>query len=154
MDFNKLRLEQMDAILGDLEVRALPPTPAGGWLRAIRQALGMTTRQLAARVGVQLSTLLAAERNEAAGTIGLNQLRRVAAALDCEVRYVVVPREPLKKRLEKRAEEIARRRTGDVAHSMALEAQATSEQFRDTQVAQIKEELLRGRWSKLWEPER
>ncbi|MBI2225187.1 MAG: helix-turn-helix domain-containing protein [Betaproteobacteria bacterium] len=109
MDSNKLRLEQMDAILGDLKVRALPPAPAGGWLRAIRQALGMTTRQLAARVGVQLSTLLTAERNEAAGTIGLNQLRRVAAALDCEVRYVVVPREPLKKRLEKRAEEKSRK---------------------------------------------
>ncbi|TAK37202.1 MAG: mobile mystery protein A [Lysobacteraceae bacterium] len=154
MDSNKLRLEQMDAVFGNLEERALPPAPAGGWLRAIRQALGMTTRQLAARVGVQLSTLLTAERNEAAGTIGLNQLRRVAAALDCEVRYVVVPREPLKKRLEKRAEEIARRRMGDVAHSMALEAQATSEQFRDAQVARIKEELLRGRWSKLWEPGR
>ena len=69
----------------------------------------MSARQLAERVGVQVSTLLGAEHNEASGSISLRQLRRVADALDCDVRYVLVPRSPLCERVERRAEAFARR---------------------------------------------
>lgn len=148
---NDLILHQVGQALASIERDALPPAPPSGWIRAIREALGMTARQLAARVGVSLSTLLGAEKNEVAGTISLNQLRRVAAALDCELRYVLVPREPLRARLDRRAEEIARARVTGVAHSMALEAQDAGAQSRTLQIAELKEELLRGRRSRLWD---
>jgi predicted DNA-binding mobile mystery protein A len=151
MEANDLILHQVDHALASITRDSLPPAPPSGWIRAIREALGMTARQLAARVGVGLSTLLGAERNEVAGTISLNQLRRVAAALDCELRYVLVPRDRLQQRVERRAEEIARARVTGVAHSMALEAQDAGVPFRAEQIAELKAALLRGRRSRLWD---
>jgi predicted DNA-binding mobile mystery protein A len=151
METDDLILRQIDHALASIKRDSLPPAPPSGWIRAIREALGMTARQLAARVGVRLSTLLGAEKNEVAGTISLNQLRRVAAALDCELRYVLIPRAPLQARVERRAGEIALARVAGVAHSMALEAQDAGVQFRAEQIAKLKAELLRGRRSRLWD---
>ena len=151
MNTDDLLLRQVGNALATIRPESLPTVPPSGWIRAIRTALGMTARQLAARVGVSLSTLLGAEKNEIAGTISLNQLRRVAAALDCELRYVLIPREPMQARIERRAEEIARAQVAGVAHSMALEAQDTGAQFRAKQIAELQAELLRGRRSRLWD---
>jgi predicted DNA-binding mobile mystery protein A len=152
MRTNDLLLRQVDEALATVRSSAsLPLVPPSGWIRTIREALGMTTRQLAKRVGIGLSTLIATEKNEAAGTISLNQLRRVAAALDCELRYVLVPRESLRARIERRAEEAARARVAGVAHSMTLEAQDAGKEFADAQVETLKAELLRDRRSRLWD---
>jgi len=151
MNTDDLLLHQVDHALASVRPESLPTVPPSGWIRAIRTALGMTARQLAARVGVRLSTLLGAEKNEIAGTISLNQLRRVAAALDCELRYVLIPREPMQARIERRAEEIARAQVAGVAHSMTLEAQDAGAQFRTKQIAELQAELLRGRRSRLWD---
>ena len=59
----------------------LPARPARGWVAAIRSALGMTTRQLAARLRIRQPSLLAIEKSEVAGTVSLNTLRRAAEAL-------------------------------------------------------------------------
>ena len=151
MRARQLRLDQLSSVLDPLARIDIPSSPPSGWLRAVREALGMSARQLAERVGVQVSTLLGAERNEASGGISLRQLRRVADALDCEVRYVLVPRSPLRERVERRAEALAREEVGRVAHTMALEAQGTGDDFARQQVDEIKTELLRGRWSRLWQ---
>ena len=65
--------------------------PQAGWLRAIREALGMTVRQFAKAAGAAPSSAQAAERAEARGDISLSTLSRYAEALGCEVRYVLVP---------------------------------------------------------------
>ena len=70
--------------------------PRAGWLRAIREALGMTVRQFAKAAGTAPSTAQAAERAEAKGDISLSTLTRYADALGCELRYVLVPRKPLR----------------------------------------------------------
>ena len=62
----------------------LSPWPSGGWLRAVRQALGMTTRQLAKAVGVTQAAVVDAEGSEAKGDITLTTLQRYAAALGCD----------------------------------------------------------------------
>ena len=145
------KLERIEQALAQVEPDALPSVPASGWIRAIREALGMNARQLASRVGVRVSTLLGAEKNEAAGTISMNQLRRVAAAMDCEVRYVLVPREPLRSQVERRAEDLANAGVASVAHAMAAEAADAGDEFWDAQIAELKAELLRGRRSRLWD---
>lgn len=146
-----LRLDQVDRALASPAASALPPVPPTGWLRAVRQALGMTSRQFARRAGLSLTATLAAERNEASGAISLAQLRRMAAALDCELRYVLVPRAPLRTRVEQRAEDIARRQVDAVSHTMALEAQDAGADFAARQIADVKAELLRGRRARLWD---
>jgi len=144
-------LPRIDRVLRGIDPDALPPVPSGGWIRAVRQALGMNARQLAQRVGVRVSTLLGAEKNEVSGAISMTQLRRVAAALDCELHYVLVPRESLVTRVDRRAEELATAGIASVAHSMSDDAQNRGEDFWEAAVADLKAQLLRGRRSSLWD---
>jgi predicted DNA-binding mobile mystery protein A len=101
-------------------------------------------------LGISQVTLVRSEQAEAEGSISLAQLRKLAAGLDCEVVYAIVPREPLRLIVEKQAERLAREEVSGVAHSMGLEDQRPSEEFVDQQIAERKRALLSGPWSKLW----
>jgi predicted DNA-binding mobile mystery protein A len=98
-------------------------SPARGWIRAVREALGMTTAQLATRLGVKQPSVVALEQSEAKGTIQLATLRRVAEALDCTLVYALVPNKPLEAVVRGRARAFVRRRRAPVEHSMLLEDQ-------------------------------
>ena len=111
----------------------------------------MTTRQFAARLGLAQSTVVQAEQSEAVGTMTLAQLQRLATALECDLRYVLVPRTPLADRVDAQAERKARERVSSVAHTMALEVQGAGSDFEQDQIAAEKAELLRGRRSRLWD---
>ena len=148
MDFKVLRLEQLTDTLKGVRVPHRPPT---GWIRAIRTTLGMTTRQLAERLGVGQSTALALEKSEADDRITLHSLRRAAEALDCELHYVLVPRRPLTETVEQRAKEAASQTVGSVLHTMRLEDQSLSDDHTRRMAAKEAENALTGRWSKLWE---
>jgi predicted DNA-binding mobile mystery protein A len=102
--------------------------PVRGWIRAIREALGMTAEQLAKRLGVKQPSVVALEQSEAKGTIELATLRRAAEALDCTLVYALVPNKPLEQTLRERARLFARRRSEPIEHSMALEDQALEDQ--------------------------
>jgi predicted DNA-binding mobile mystery protein A len=97
--------------------------PIRGWVKAIREALGMSTAQLAQRLRIKQPSLVALEQSEAKGTIELATLRRVAAALDCTLVYALVPNKPLEKMVRDRARTFARQRREHVEHSMLLEDQ-------------------------------
>jgi predicted DNA-binding mobile mystery protein A len=99
---------------------ALAP-PRAGWIRTIREALGMTATQLARRMGVAQPTVTKLEQSEVAGRIQLDSLRRVAAALDCELVYALVPRRPLQEIVETRRRLVAGREYARAAHGLALE---------------------------------
>ena len=97
--------------------------PVRGWIKALREALGMSTAQLAKRLGIRQPSLVALEQSEAKGTIELATLRRVAEALDCTLIYALLPNKPLETTLRDRARAFARRRRAPVEHSMLLEDQ-------------------------------
>ena len=116
--------------------------PQRGWVRAIRDALGMTAEQLGDRIGVTQSTIQRLETSEAADTIQLNSLRRLAEGLGCELVYVLVPRETLSATYDAAARDAARRELARVSHSMALEDQAVDDAGDDERLRRfITEEL-------------
>jgi predicted DNA-binding mobile mystery protein A len=98
--------------------------PVRGWIKAVREALGMTTAQLAKRLGIKQPTVVALEQSEARGSIELATLRRVAEALDCTLVYVFVPKKPLESIVRERARIFSRGRRAPIEHSMLLEDQA------------------------------
>jgi predicted DNA-binding mobile mystery protein A len=112
-------------------------TPVRGWAKAVREALGMTTAQLAKRLGVKQPSVVAIEQSEAKGTIELATLRRVAEALDCTLVYAFVPNQPLETVIRERARLFSRRRRGPVEHSMLLEDQAVKEKDSDKRLDEI-----------------
>ena len=111
--------------------------PARGWIKAIREALGMTTAQLATRLGVKQPSVVALEQSEARGTIELATLRRVAAAFDCTVIYSLVPNKPLAAIVRDKARTFALRRRGPVEHTMLLEDQTVEDKDADPRLDEI-----------------
>lgn len=61
--------------------------PAPGWIRAMRDAAGLSSYELARRAGVSQPTVINWERRERGGTITLASLRRAAEALECDFAY-------------------------------------------------------------------
>ncbi len=62
-----------------------------GWLRGVRQALGMRVAEVAQRMKVGTSEVYRLEMSEVRDTITLKKLRVMAEAMGCEVVYGVVP---------------------------------------------------------------
>jgi len=100
--------------------------PMRGWIRAIRDALGMTAEQLARRMGVQRQRAHALEKGEVAGTATINSIRRAAEAMDCVFVYALVPRDSLEANVERHARKYAEKMHAAVQHSMVLEQQGLS----------------------------
>lgn len=66
--------------------------PARGWLRAVREAIGLTQRQVAVKAAVKRQSYAQFEAAEERGSISIGSLRRAAGAMDCELVYFIVPR--------------------------------------------------------------
>ena len=124
---------RLDARLQPLRDRqSATAVPRGGWLRVIRQALGMTRNDMAARLGLTSSTIVRIEASEQRETIQLDTLRRAASALDCELVYALIPRQPLEQAVEQQREKLVRALNAKVHTHMALEGQDTPGADMDT----------------------
>lgn len=99
--------------------------PHRGWIRAIRDALGMTAAQMARRMGVSQPRITKLEKAEVTGAVTLASLEKAADALGCTLVYALVPRQPLERTIHARAEQKARQHLDRIHHTMALEDQAT-----------------------------
>lgn len=151
-DKQLLMLEQLDRALAPYRVHLGSPRPRLGWARAIREALGMSSPQLARRMQIKAAqTIEALQKNEVNGAITLKSLERVAAALDCELVYALVPRKPLIDVLRDRAMELARTQLGRVSHSMKLEEQGLSPDSEQNALNRRADRLLSGSLKKLWD---
>lgn len=116
--------------------------PPRGWIKAIREALGMSTAQLARRMGISQPGVVTLEQSEASGTVKLETLQRAAEALNCRLVYALVPEGSLETMVRERARKIAMRHLGTVEHTMKLENQGvedrtTREQQLDAMASQI-----------------
>lgn len=101
--------------------------PPRGWVRAVREALGMSAAVLADRLSVTPGAVIRLEQSEAADRIRLETLRRAADALGCDLVYLLVPRRPLGAVVRERAREVARWHVAAVEQTMRLEDQAPDE---------------------------
>ena len=134
----------------DVRIAPLRPTarfvaPPKGWIRAIRDAIGMSGAQLAHRLGITPQSVADLEKSEAAATVRLETLRKAAEALDCTLLYVLVPNQPLEEQVQQRARQIATYELGGIAHSMALEDQSVREDNFDLRITEFVEDTLRDR---------
>jgi predicted DNA-binding mobile mystery protein A len=124
-EFKNLRLKQLDRALKPYRVARRVPRPSKGWIRTIRQALGVSSGELARRLGTSRQLPLQMEKGEAEDRITLKSLRTAAKALDCDLVYALVPRAgSMQELIENRARAEAKNRVLGVEHSMALENQA------------------------------
>jgi predicted DNA-binding mobile mystery protein A len=120
----ELRISQIDRAILPLAGISLA-RPQKGWVRAIREALGITASALAKRLDRYPSHIAHIEKAETDYRITLGNLREAAEALDCDFVYFLVPRAgSLRELAERKARAQASALVRSVEHSMALEDQA------------------------------
>jgi predicted DNA-binding mobile mystery protein A len=110
--------------------------PRGGWVRAIREAIGMSAAQLAERMGATETSVLSLERNERSGRVRLDTLARAADALECDLVYALIPRQSLEDLVSRRAQELAAHQVQAVDHTMRLEGQRVDDATLREQLAE------------------
>ena len=144
--------EQLDRRFADMTPFAdALARPSRGWIRAIRDGLGMTTAQLARRMGVTQPRISELERGEVGGNITIHSLERAAEAMGCRLVYALVPLEPLTSVIDTRASALAGRQLASIEQTMRLENQSVSDQARrDEARARLVAELKR-KPARLWD---
>ncbi len=145
---NRSRLTNHARAQLDQRFRRLGPPkrympPVRGWIKAIREALGMSTAQLARRLNIKQPSVVDLEKSEAKGSIELATLRRVAEALDCTLVYALVPNKPLETMVRDRARAFLRKRQQQVEHSMLLEDQKVRKKLSSKDAEARLDEILR-----------
>jgi predicted DNA-binding mobile mystery protein A len=139
---------RLDQRLGDLG-SGVGPRPKEGWIRAIRDALGMSGAELGRRLDVSAQAVSAMEASERAGSIRLGTLHRAADALDCDVVYALVPRQSLQTAVEVQAMRKAREHLAPIAHHARLEDQAVGSEELEDEVGELAARFIgrRGLWT-------
>ncbi len=148
-----LARNQLERRLAPLREMTLVAPPKG-WIKAIRESLGMTARQLAARMGVAPSRIPVIEKAEVTGATTLRTLRQAAAAMNCAFVYAFVPIEPLDDILRERAMQKARKARLRLDHTMRLENQALLKSDLDAEEQRAVNRILSGSLRGLWDDER
>ena len=140
----------------DSKIASLPPLqkmqrPHKGWIRAVKEALGMSSKQLAARLGVSPPRITALEKSEVDETVTLASLRRAAEALDCALVYSFVPKGSFEEVLQTRARRIAAEIIGKVDHTMRLEAQNVQSDKLNEEIENLAAQILREQHKIIWD---
>lgn len=126
--------------------------PTSGWVYSISRSINMSLRQLSERLSITPQSVKEIEEREKKGTVSLNVLRKVAAALDMKFVYGFIPNaETLDKMIEERAEKIARQIVERTSISMSLEDQKISDESLENNIKVKTEELKRKLPRMLWD---
>jgi predicted DNA-binding mobile mystery protein A len=146
----KLAREQLEATLKRLEpLKTLVP-PGKGWIRAIRDALGMTGEQLAVRLHVNKQRVSRIQQDEKLGKVKLETLKNVAGALDCIFVYGFVPRDSLEQTVRNQARLAAQKRMVRSNQTMRLEKQELSEAEKEKALKYLIEDIMNEMPKSLW----
>ena len=124
MKKQKLILEQLDAKILQLKKAEGLVIPSSGWVFSIRQALGMSLRQLGNKMGITAQSVKEIEEREQNDTISLKVLRQFGKSLNLKLIYGFIPQDgSLENIIEKRAHELALEIVNRTSISMKLEDQ-------------------------------
>jgi predicted DNA-binding mobile mystery protein A len=151
--YRKLAREQLDATLKRFAALRSLPSPAKGWVRAIRDVLGMTGEQLANRLDVNKQRVARIEQDERTGSVTLRTLRRVAEAMDCVFVYGFVPRDSLDRTVRRQAELLARKRSQRTDQTMRLEKQQLDDKQKEKALQDLIADITEAMPKSLWDVE-
>ena len=130
----------------DLFRKAIIARPQQGWLKTIREFLGMTTTQLAKRLEISQPRIVAMEKNEI--NVRISTMERIADTLNCDFSYAFVPRENIDDIIYNQAKKKAQKILDKVNKNMGLENQLVK---TDDLLKDIIEELLDGNIARIWD---
>lgn len=145
----KLVREQLDKQL--VRLKNSPKVPSGGWVKILREALGMTTIQLAQRIKVDPSRVSRMEQAEADQTLKLSTMEKLAEGLGMKFVYGFVPKDSLEDTVRDQARKLALKRMERLDHTMRLELQNLSDAEKEKAINDMADRILIEGDKELWE---
>jgi predicted DNA-binding mobile mystery protein A len=100
-----------------------PHSTSEGWIKLMRQALGMSGAQLARKMGVTRALISKTEKVEVDGRVTLKKMQEFAEVMECEFVYCMIPRDNIQATLKKRAKKKAQLIVDRTNTHMGLEGQ-------------------------------
>ena len=117
--------------------------PLGGWIATFQKAIGMSTSALARRLGIARNSAYSSIQNECSGSISLNQLDKMAKAMDGKLVYAIVPREgPVEEIVMIQARKKAKRIVQRARAHMALEGQTDSLRSQEEMIEELATDMM------------
>ena len=148
---SNLAYQQLNDFLANIQGLKTITSPAKGWVRAIRNGLGMSRRQLANRLSLSVSRIQRLEQDEVTQAVTLKTMRRTAEALDCVFVYALIPASCLDETLQKQAMKKAKEHLQSVNHTMALEDQSLDDHANQEMVKALAQQLINESKRTLWD---
>ncbi len=146
-----LARHQLDETLKDYKKFSELALPRKGWIRAIRNALGMTGEQLGKRLKVNQQRIARIEQDEKLGKVTISTMRKTAEALDCDFLYAFVPKTSLENTVRKQAGKVAAKQMSRSNQLMRLEKQELSDREKEKALNALTEEIINAMPKHLWD---
>jgi len=138
----KLMREQMDNRLKPMKDLVGIDVARFGWVKAIREALGMSAKELGKLVGLDQSRISRLENAEKTGNLKLSSLHKIAKGLKMRFVYGFVPENSLEEMVQAQARAIAIARMKRLHNTMSLEKQELSADEQQKALRDMIEKIL------------
>lgn len=146
MNARVLQIRALDKKTFDLKSAKNIVPQSSGWIKTVREAIGMTVSQLAARLGVTQPRITKMESNE--DNLKLSTMKKAAEAMNCEFVYYFKPRTTFQNLVDEQAQKKAAEVLKTVNVNMALENQEIAE---DEVVKDFASDLINTKIKQIWD---
>ena len=146
MDARVLQIRALDKKTSDLKSAKKIVPQSSGWIKTVREVIGMTVSQLAARLGVTQPRITKMESNE--DNLKLSTMKKAAEAMNCEFVYYFKPKTTFQNLVDEQAQKKAAEVLKTVNVNMALENQEIAE---DEAVKDFASDLINTKIKQIWD---
>ncbi|MEI6583605.1 MAG: mobile mystery protein A [Chitinophagia bacterium] len=149
---NKLQFQQLNEKMNQLNDMQHVIVPPIGWIKAIRNGIGMSMEQLGKKLSITKQGVMDIEKREKEGAITIKSMKEIAKAMDMRFVYGFVPNAgSLEQMIETRALQIATKIVERTSTTMKLEDQANSKERVEKAIKERASEIINKTPKILWD---
>ena len=149
---NKLQFQQLNEKMLQLAGMKHVIIPPIGWIKAIRNGIGMSMEQLGKKLSITKQGVMDIEKREKEGAITIKSMQEIAKAIDMQFVYGFVPvAGSLDQMIEMRALEMARKIVQRTSTTMKLEDQVNSKERIEKAIKERAAEIINNTPKILWD---
>lgn len=149
---NKLQFQQLNEKMLQLVGMQHVIVPPIGWIKAIRNGIGMSMEQLGKKLSITKQGVMDIENREKEGAITIKSMQEIAKAIDMQFVYGFVPDAgSLDQMIEMRALEMATKIVQRTSTTMKLEDQVNSKERIEKAIKERATEIINKTPKILWD---
>jgi len=149
---DKLQFQQLNEKMDKLTVLQHLIMPPIGWIKAIRNGIGMSMEQLGKKLSITKQAVMDIEKREKEGAITIKSMQEIAKVIDMKFVYGFVPNAgSLEQMIETRSLEIATKIVQRTSTSMKLEDQVNSKERIEKVIKERAAEIINKTPKILWD---